>query len=80
MKITFEMHGVLRRLAGAELAAELPDHATVGDALDHLSLLLPAAAAQLRGTACALGTRLVPRFTELPPGARVALIPPVSGG
>lgn len=80
MKIFVELHGVLRRLAGAEqLPVEVPDGATVGEALNHL----PGPAEFLRrleNCACAMGDQLVSRSQSLAEGDALVLIPPVSGG
>lgn len=81
MKVSFQLHGVLTRLAGSEaLNVECPHHATVGSALDVLADQQPALSAELNRTACAIGETLVSRETILQGDTDIALIPPVSGG
>ena len=63
-----------------QLAIELPDGATVGDALDHLSRAHDAIAALRAKLAIAVDEAYQPFSAPLSDGCRVALIPPVSGG
>lgn len=81
MKVSFQLHGVLTRLAGSEaLSVECPNHVSVESALDVLSDQQPALSAELNRTACAIGQTLVSRETVLQGDTEIALIPPVSGG
>ncbi len=80
MRITIELHGVLRQIAGdASCVVELPD-GTVGDALALLCQQQPQLAERLPRVACAIGSDLVPRAHRLVEDSTLALIPPVSGG
>lgn len=67
-------------LGADHVAIDVPDGATVGDALDHLFRQHPALA-PLRGkVAVAVDQRYQPPAAPLPAGSTIALIPPVSGG
>jgi len=80
MTITFELCGVLERLAGtAELSLDIAG-TTVEAALDVLAGRIPALAEHLPRAACAVGDAMVLRADPLPSGARLALLPPVAGG
>jgi molybdopterin synthase catalytic subunit len=81
MQITVEFFGVLRSLAGTDQTSlTLNPNARVADACARLSERYPDLAARLNATACAIGDSLVARSALLADGARLALIPPVSGG
>ena len=67
-------------LETAELEIELPDGATVGDALARLADEHDAIAAMRDQLAVAVNEAYAPKTTPLTDGADVALIPPVSGG
>lgn len=79
--LTFEFHGVLRRLAGGgecTIAVEAP--LSLADALAALADARPELAATLGRSACAIGDRLLLRREMLAGGERIALLPPVAGG
>lgn len=81
MRITIECHGATRRWCGSEtLHMETPADATVGDALQWLAERYPEFAERRATVAVAIGDEIVRATTPLPDGARLALIPPVSGG
>jgi len=82
MHLTFELFGLLARLAGArELPLALPAHCrTVADALAVLGQQQPSLREPLERCACAVGDALVLRNAALAPGMRLALLPPVAGG
>lgn len=81
MQVTVEFFGVLRALAGTDRARiELPARARVSHAYRELAARYPDLADRLHSTACAIGDTLVARDAPLADDARLALIPPVSGG
>ena len=82
MRVTIECYGIFRSLCGGdEYPIEVAgDDVTVAAVLDALAAEVPGTADHLPRTACALGDRLVERDETIADGARVALIPPVSGG
>ena len=70
-----------RDLAGAEVVAiDLPAGATVADLRVRLAERVPALRDLLPRTAVAVNEDFAEAATPIPPGAEVALIPPVSGG
>ncbi|HET8881004.1 MAG TPA: MoaD/ThiS family protein [Solimonas sp.] len=80
-KITFEFHGQLLRLAGAEtrtLSFDAP--VSLAEALSQLGEDVPELDAMLARCACAIGERLVLRRERLDADCRIALLPPVGGG
>lgn len=80
MLVNVRYWGVTARLAGTQAQRlELPEGATVGDAL----VALPAAmalAGELQRCAFAVGDEIVPRRHVLCDGAELSILPPVSGG
>jgi len=79
--IHIEFYGVLTEQAGAAtlvlpLAADTPLTAV----LEQLATAVPAVAAYLPTTACAIDDAIVQRSATVSPGAKLALLPPVSGG
>ena len=81
MTVHFLLHGILIRLAGTEqLSLELPAPCTLQAALEKLAEQQPAMQPELQRSACAIGDVLVRRDTQIRDEARIALIPPVSGG
>ena len=76
MRVSVRLFAVLRERAGTgELELDLPDGATVADALaevDHLAPELP--------LVLAVNREYAPREQVLAPGDELAAIPPVSGG
>ena len=80
MRIEVSFWGVTRRLAGADaLALELPEAATVADAVDRLTAHGELGKA-LDRCAFAIGSTLVARSHVLDDGDQLAVLPPVSGG
>ena len=70
-----------RDLAGAEvLSVELPPGATVGDLRRQLADAVPALAGLLERSAVGVNEEYAADDAVIPPGAEVAVIPPVSGG
>lgn len=65
---------------GPELAAELPDGATVAALREHLAGAHPGLADRLPRLRVAVNQGFAADDTVLTPDAEVALIPPVSGG
>ena len=79
--IHVEFYGVLAQVAGSparDYPLEQPRSLT--DVLNRLTADIPALAAHLPTTACAVDDEIVPRNATIRPGARLALLPPVSGG
>lgn len=81
MKVTLECYGLLTEICGdvCELSLDRPD-ARVADVLDALAAQYPAVAGHIPQLACANGDSLVTRDASVGDGARLALLPPVSGG
>ncbi len=81
MKIAVQCFGVTRRLAGTDvLELQLPERATVRDALVALGTERIELAAALPRCACARGDSIIYRETPLYDGDELALLPPVAGG
>jgi molybdopterin converting factor subunit 1 len=81
MKIRVRLFARARDLAGADLAlVDLPDGATVGDLRRALAQTHPSLASLLGRSALAVNDEFAEDSLPLPPGAEVALLPPVSGG
>ena len=81
MRTTVEYYGVLRSIAGCRSEElTLAEGATVAEVVAAVSAAHPGIAGALRGVATAVDERLVARTEPVPPGAVVALLPPVSGG
>lgn len=81
MNCTVLLFAQLRESIGADrLTLQLPQSASVSDALDLLAKRYPAIA-QMRGKiAVAVDERYQPGSAKLTNGCALALIPPVSGG
>jgi len=76
MRVTLRLFAQLRERAGApELNLELPEGASVGDALDRVERLAGGLPLVL-----AVNRRYAGRADPLSPGDELALVPPVSGG
>ena len=70
-----------RDLAGAaEVSVELPAGATIKDVRAALARAYPALAGLLERSALAVQDEFADNDLVIPPGAEVALLPPVSGG
>jgi molybdopterin converting factor small subunit len=82
VQVRVRFFGPAAQTAGrAELKIELPERATVGDAVEAARRRLPGLRAWLNGTTrFAVGTRYVPLSTALGPDDEVSVIPPVGGG
>jgi molybdopterin synthase catalytic subunit len=81
MQVTVLLFAAHREAAGTHvLIAQLPDGATVSDALDRVCALYPAIAKSARGVAFALNQTHVSADAKLAHGDEVALLPPVAGG
>ena len=79
--VTIRLYAGLRDLIGArDIVMELPAGATVGALRDRLGAEHPAVLPMLPVLVCAVDEEYVPAEHVLRDGARVALIPPVSGG
>src|SRR5687767_15025214 len=76
MEVTIRLFAMLRERAGArELQLDLPDGASVGDAVAALGEL-----AEGLPLVMAVNREYAPESQVLDPGDELALIPPVSGG
>jgi molybdopterin converting factor small subunit len=78
-RITF--YGVLRQRMGTSeeiLHLELPG--TVGDLRCRVAERFPSLSTGLASVAIAVNDEILPDSAPLTPGARIALLPPVSGG
>jgi len=81
MTIRVLLFASLAQHVGAqELTVELPDSATVGEALQQLGRTHAAIAAMGDRLATAVNMSYVKPTHRLKPGDELALIPPVSGG
>ena len=79
MLISLRLFAFQAHIAGRQLALDLPDTATVADAIVALKLLHPAIP-WAPGTLAAVNMEYVPPTHPLHPGDTLAIIPPVSGG
>lgn len=81
MTITVKLFAILREKTGAaELKLELPDRATVAQAVETLLLRWPELAPLMARAACAVNMTRIETTTVLNHGDELALLPPVSGG
>jgi molybdopterin synthase catalytic subunit/molybdopterin synthase sulfur carrier subunit len=81
MSVRVRLFARARDLAGADVVqVELPAGATVGDLRRALAERAPALASLLARSALAVNDEFAEDLLPLPPGAEVALLPPVSGG
>jgi molybdopterin converting factor small subunit len=70
-----------RQLAGREsVELELPNHATVAQLREAIGVRLPQVSDFTRKVTFAIGTQYADDSSEVPDGAEIACIPPVSGG
>lgn len=75
------LYGGLRHRAGKErFSLEMAEGATVGELLEAVRCEEESLSGALGSVACALGEEIVSRDEVLFEGAKVALLPPVSGG
>lgn len=81
MKVRIRLFAVARELAGADaLEVDLPESATVREAAMALAEKSPELQRVLEQSFLAVDGEFAPPDLVVPPGAEVALIPPVSGG
>jgi molybdopterin converting factor subunit 1 len=81
MTVRVRLFARARDLAGADVVdVTLPAGATVADLRARLAVEYPALRALLPRAAVAVNEDFAGDATAIPPGAEVALIPPVSGG
>lgn len=81
MRIRVLFFAVLRERAGVtETSLELPEGATVGDALTALAARWPSLGVPGPGVRCAVEREFSDASRPLVEGQELALIPPVSGG
>ena len=82
MRIQVKLFAILRERAGgaSDLALELRDGATVGDAVESLGDKFPELTSFLPRIAFAVNQSYAKRDVVLNDGDELALIPPVSGG
>lgn len=81
MTLTVHLFAKPRDLAGADaVPLDLPDGATVADLRRAIVELHPTLATVLARCAIAVNHDFAPDTATIPPGAEVAIIPPVSGG
>jgi molybdopterin converting factor subunit 1 len=80
MTVQVQLFARVRDLAGDELSFVLPRGATVTDLRRRLAETLSVAEDLLGRCAVAVNQEIVAGDACIPPGAEVALLPPVSGG
>jgi len=81
MQVRVLFFGRLKDLAGREKGSiQLPDGATLNDALGHLGTQIPGLEALLPSIAMAINQEYAGPESKLKSGDEVALLPPVSGG
>jgi molybdopterin converting factor small subunit len=81
MIIRIQMFARARDLAGAEwVEVELPTGSTIGQLRRELGRRYPALEPLLRRSAIALNEEFAEETDELPADAKLAMLPPVSGG
>lgn len=81
MNISVECMGASMRWCGSErLTLDLPEAATVSEALHKLAQRYPELASRQLKVAVAIGNEIVPQDRAIREGEIIALIPPVSGG
>lgn len=81
MQVTVLLFAAHREAAGKHvLVTQLPDGATVSDALERVCDLYPAIAKSARGVAFALNQTHVSPDAKVAHGDEIALLPPVAGG
>jgi molybdopterin converting factor subunit 1 len=81
VQVNVRLFALARERAGrASVALELPDSGTVADLKSALAEILPVLAPLLANLRIAVDAEYVVDDRPIPPGAEVAVIPPVSGG
>lgn len=81
MRVTVKLFAAYRELAGtSQLSLDLPEGATVGDALEAVGRLHPGVAATGYRPVSACNLRHATADHPLRDGDEVAMFPPVSGG
>ena len=81
MNVHVRLFAAARECVGsATVSIELPERSTVADLKRVLCLRFPALVAMLPSLMIAVSAEYAEDSSPIPPGAEVALIPPVSGG
>ena len=81
MVVTIKLFAILRDRAGvAELRLDLPERASVADAMETLGARHPSLAPHLPRCAAAVNLERATAETTLHENDELALLPPVSGG
>lgn len=81
MRVEVRLFAITRQLAGCpSLTLDLPEGASVGDLRRELASSRPELAALAPHVMIAVASEFVRDDAPIPPGAEIALIPPVSGG
>lgn len=80
MNLQVKLFATLKEKAGAQVAVDLPDDATVATLLDRLAQLHPKLAPSLPTCLAAINREFAFGTTPIRSGDEVALFPPVSGG
>jgi molybdopterin converting factor subunit 1 len=81
VRVEVRLFAVTRQLAGrATVVLEVPEGASVRDLRRLLASDCPELAALMPHVMIAVGTEFARDDAPIPPGAEVAVIPPVSGG
>ena len=81
MKATVRVFALARQLAGQDqIQVDLPPEATVGDLRRAIAEQFPALAALSAQALFAVNADYAADHTQIPAGADLACIPPVSGG
>jgi len=81
VKVRVRLFALARQLAGAEsIDVDLPDGASVRQLRDELQRTCPSLASLLPTMMIAVNEEYAVDSSRIPPGAAVAVIPPVSGG
>jgi molybdopterin converting factor subunit 1 len=81
MRARVQLFAVARQRAGRPFVeVDLPDGATVADLKGALRETVPGLAPVLPSARFAVNAEYADDATPIPPGAELALIPPVSGG
>jgi molybdopterin converting factor subunit 1 len=81
VNVPVRLFAAARECAGAsQISVELPERSTVADLKRALSELYPALVPMIPSLMIAVSAEYADDSSPIPPGAEVALIPPVSGG
>lgn len=81
MNVRVRLFAAARQAAGCDrLDLELPEGTTIGQLRRRLAVEVPELSGLLQRVMFAIDTEYAGNMAEIPPGADVACIPPVSGG